>query len=112
METIQELRDKITMLEDALRIATQENKESAVRKQCALWKFTNTEIKIFLALKSDRCVSHDYIRNVIYPVNDWPTSPNNIRVFIATMRRRMKEANAPVRIVTEWGVGYRVAPCD
>lgn len=107
----QGLRDRITELEDALRVATQEKETVSRRILCERWKFTDAETTFFLVLKSDRAVTRDYLSSVLFPHGDLPSS-KLFDVHVCHMRKKMKAAGAGLRIVTEWGIGFKVVECD
>ena len=83
--------------------------ERTVKKGTQLIKLTTTEyaLLILLAKNEGKVLTHHYLLQ-----NVWgPTYVNEsqyLRVFVAQLRKKIeKDANRPLHILTESGVGYR-----
>jgi two-component system KDP operon response regulator KdpE len=83
--------------------------ERTVKKSHQLIKLTSTEyaLLILLAKNEGKVLTHQYLLQ-----NIWGPSYINesqyLRVFVAQLRKKIeKDANRPIYILTESGVGYR-----
>jgi len=80
-----------------------------VRKNNEFLKLTSTEYNIIslFAKNEGRVLTHQFILKEIWGVG-FQTETQYLRVFIGTIRKKIeKNANDPIHIITESGVGYR-----
>lgn len=79
-----------------------------VKKQGEWLKLTSTEysILVLLAKNEGRVLTHQYILKEIWGVG-YQSETQYLRVFIASLRKKIESGDAVKRIYTESGVGYR-----
>lgn len=80
-----------------------------VKKDKELLKLTATEFNLIslFARNEGRVLTHQFILKEIWGVS-YQTETQYLRVFVATLRKKIEDnANQPIHIITESGVGYR-----
>lgn len=107
-DVIEELRDRITYLEDCLRSLTTPDADEV----CGV-RLAPQPARILGALTKakGRALNRD---SLMYAacwdrLDDWP-DPKMIDVHVCTIRKALREARAPVSIQTVWGLGYKAVP--
>lgn len=90
----------------------------SARASCDLSSLTEGERRVYECLLSnlDREVKRDRLDYVSRPVYSWATGAHNkLDVVMCRIRRKMREANSPYKIVTVYGYGFKMeritAPC-
>lgn len=111
------LADKVEMLEEELRYL----REEFIGDDPALnWKLpgfesmmlTNTERKYLRIMHKHfgNVVRRDFIYTALYGIRPESDQPDMtiVKVYICKIKRRLREAQAPYRIESSYGVGWRL----